>query len=451
MPKWKSITKPMPHQVECFHKIDEFGGTALIADDMGLGKSFESLLWVVQREQFPCVVICKATLKYNWQQEIRRHFGMTSLVLEGRQVRARLLRRQKFVILNFSILGAWLEALCELNPTTLILDECQGVANRKTDQYKFTYDLRWNCDNFLALSGTPLTNRPAELWPVLNMLRPDKWPSFTLYAARHCDPTFERGRLVYKGATNLHKLHRKLKKYVMIRRLKADVLHSLPSKTREVVPLPITRAAEYRKAEKQFLSWVGMTHGKSAMMKAKRSKSLSKSGYLRRLVIECKMNSIIDWIRNFLEETDEKLVLLGCHTEPINILCQAFPKIHVRVDGTITSHLKRQEAVKNFQTNKRIRLFIGNLIAAGEGLTLTKAQHLAFFELDWVPARHSQGEARVHRLTQEDRTFIYYLIAKGTIEERIAAMLTTKSDVLNSVLDDGTGETMEILDLLADT
>jgi len=299
------------------------------------------------------------------------------------------------------------------------------------------------------MSGTPLRNRPIELWPVLNMLRPDRYASYVKFGTKYCKAEVIRGKLEFRGAQNLDTLHRNLTRLCMFRRLKKDVLKDLPEYTRQIIPLPYEHKAEYKKAEKQFLSWVGQTYGKGAMLKAKKSQSLSKTGYLRRLIIKNKMKYVIDWIDDFLHESDEKLVLLGCHTEPIEQLCKRYAKVHVRVDGTVTSMKKRKLAVDKFQNDPNCRLFIGNIEAAGEGLTLTAASHLAFFEIDWVPARHAQGEARIHRISQDNHCFIYYLVAQGTVEERIVSVVEEKSGNLNQILDGGEGESIELLEQLA--
>lgn len=452
MVRWCSITKPMKHQKEGFREIERFNGTVLIGDEMGLGKSFTSLLWAIQKEKFPAVIICKASLKFNWEYEVRHHFGKTALVLEGRKVtkaKLRALKRAEIIILNFAILGAWVDHLCDLEPAVLILDECQGISNRKTDQYKFTHQLRWNCDHFLPMSGTPLRNRTIELWPVLNMLRPDKFPSFTRFGSKYAIPEYIRGRLVYKGSKNTDRLHRRLLKLCMFRRLKKDILTDLPEMQHNIVPLPYTNKAEYKKAEKNFLSWLGQSYGRGAMVKAKKSQSLTKTGYLRRFIIESKLPYVIEWINDFLEQSEEKLVLMGCHTSAIDKLCEHFGKICVRVDGTVPN-AKRKLAVQRFQNDPKCRLFIGNIDAAGEGLTLTKSSTVVFFELDWVPAKIAQGAARVHRISQSKVCQIYYLIAAGTIEERVMQTIESKSAVLNQVLDGGQGDEISVLDMLAD-
>lgn len=148
----KVKTKPLPHQREGVDLINKFDGDALLADEMGLGKSFTSLLWAVENEQWPVVIVCPAALKYNWQNEIRQHFGARSLVLEGRNTseQKHLIPNYKFIILNFQILEAWLPILRKLRPTTLILDECQSIANRKSQAYH----------NFGKHAADPTTSSP---------------------------------------------------------------------------------------------------------------------------------------------------------------------------------------------------------------------------------------------------------------------------------------------------
>lgn len=444
----KLKTKLLHHQVEGVEQIDFFEGDALVADEMGLGKSLTSLAWVLKNEAWPCVIICPASLKWNWQQEIKTHLGSRSLVLEGRKVdvQAQYIKQHKFIILNFQILAAWLPTLRKLRPITLILDECQSISNRTSQQYHNFAKLRKRCHNFLALSGTPLTGYPSQLWPVLNFLRPDIWPSFFPYAAEHCEPERVHNKMQYRGARNLPKLHKKAKKYCMIRRLKKDVL-DLPPKVRQVVPLPASNSSEYKQAEANFQKWMVKNKGLSAMVRARKSMSLAKSMHYRKLCIEAKMPAVMDWVDAFLEESDEKLIVMFCHTDPIVKMMAKYKKLAVRVDGHVTG-IKRQEAIKRFSGDEKARLFIGNIQAAGTGLTLTVAHHLALAEYPWTPAECRQVEDRICRITQTETGFIYYLTIKGSVEEKIAKLIDRKDDTSNIILDAGRNEKWGVSDLI---
>lgn len=246
----------------------------------------------------------------------------------------------------------------------------------------------------------------------------------------------------YNGSRNLDKLHKKAKKYCMIRRLKKDVLN-LPPKVREVVPLPISAGSEYTNAERDFKKWYRKNKGLSAFVKASKSLSIVKTNHYRQLCVEAKMDSILKWVENFLNESDEKLVLMFSHTEPIHQVMKKFGKIAVKINGEITG-VKRQAAVDKFKKDAKCRLAVCNTVAAGVGLTLTVAHHLAFCEFPWTPGAVKQAEDRIHRMTQTSTSFIYYLVARGSVEEKIAKLIAKKDDTLNAILDDGKNDRWQV-------
>ena len=211
----------------------------------------------------------------------------------------------------------------------------------------------------------------------------------------------------------------------MIRRLKKDVLKELPEKTRVIVPLNID-IKKYVQAEIDFIK----------LGEVKKAIQLVKLGYLKRLAAELKMKLVISWIDNFLGESDGKLIIFGIHKIIIKELQEHYSKISVVVDGSV-SHSKRQDAVKQFQENNETRLFIGNIQAAGTAITLTAADTVAFVELDWVPGNHTQAEDRAHRIGQKNNVTVYYLIAKGTIEEDLCKIIQKKAKIISSILDGG--------------
>jgi SWI/SNF-related matrix-associated actin-dependent regulator 1 of chromatin subfamily A len=331
----------------------------------------------------------------------------------------------------------------------VLVSNCQYIrAIKGVKRVKYFKELCQGVPHVLALSGTPLVNRPAELWNVINLLRPDVFDSWVDFAPRYCAPRLTRWGLVYDGAENLDELNQRLVSSCMIRRLKSEVLTDLPPKSRFVVPLPLEKPKEYQLAKTDFLKWLAQVNPKK-VKRAKRALALVKLNYLLQLAAKLKLNSVFEWIDNFLEDSVGKILLFCTHKNTLDLLVDRYKDQCVFIDGSV-SGTKRQLAVDQFQNNKKTRVFVGNVVAAGTGLTLTAASTVAFVELDWVPANMTQCEDRVHRIGQKNNVQIYYLVAHNTIEEKLCEILQDKQKVLDAVLDgkiDGSG-TLDVYDEL---
>jgi SWI/SNF-related matrix-associated actin-dependent regulator 1 of chromatin subfamily A len=445
------MTTPKPYQMEGALAIRNWGGRALLADEMGLGKSFQALYWAMKTTKArPIVIVCPASLKYNWEREAARHVGMLSTVLEGRKPpkRTRLSEAgHPIFIVNYQILKAWLPYLRRLAPKCVIIDECHHIKNRKSKQYKATALLCTGVKHVIAISGTPLTNRPAELWATLNLILPDKYDSFFSYAQEYCKPKRKPWGWDYSGARNLDKLHNELRKCCMIRRLKKDVMQDLPPKIRIPVSVGIKDPAQYRHASTDFLGWL-REKSPSAAARAKKAESMARVGYLLRLAARLKVPSVFAWIDEFLESQDGKLVVFSSNTPMIEALQRRYGRLAVTVNGKVKGR-DRMEACDRFQNLPSVRLFFGNTKAAGVGLTLTAAQVVLFVDFPWTPGDLVQGEDRIHRIGQNGQCMVYYLVARGTIEEHLIEVLQEKQDILEQILDGkGNGDDLDVFDAL---
>lgn len=429
------MTQLYDYQREGVQKIEFFKGRVLLADEMGLGKTLEALSWIRHHpKKKPIIVVCPASLKWMWLHQIHQHTSIRGEVLNGTKLsKNRLSKEYSILIINYEILQYWLDYLLELQPQILIIDECHYIKSRSAKRTKAVRILSKKIPHIIAISGTPLTNRPSELWTTLNIIQPKQFPSFFSYAFRYCKPSRRPWGWDFSRASNLDELHSILTETMMIRRLKKDVLKELPDKSRYVVPFEIDRRKEYDEAVSDFITWLTK---KSAIRakRARKAEQLVKLGYLKRLSAELKMKFVTEWIGNYLEENEGKLVLYGIHKSIIQFLYNRYKKISVVIDGSVKNK-KRMQAVNSFQKDKRIRLFIGNIQAAGVGITLTAADTLAFVELDWVPSNHIQAEDRIHRIGQKNAASIYYLVAKDTIEESLCLLIQKKQKILDSVLD----------------
>jgi len=431
------MTKPRlyGYQKRAVRTIIKHNGLALLADDMGLGKTWEALGYCKKcPEKRPIIVVCPANVKWIWEVEARHLLRIRGVVLSGQiPPKEKLISIQELYIINYEILQFWVPYLKKLQPQILIIDECHYIKSRGAKRTRAVGRLRKNIAHFLPISGTPMLSRPAELYSVLHMLWPQEFPSFQAFGHRYCKAQWRPWGWEYKGASNVKELHRKLKRLGMIRNLKKDVLKDLPDKTRSVIPVEIENRGEYREAETNFITW--LTKKSSAKAKrAARAQQLVQLGYLKRLAADLKMKMVMKWIEDFLEQSSGKLVLYAIHKKIIKQIHEKYPKISVVIDGS-TSHKNRKRAVKTFQHHSKIRLFIGNIRAAGVGITLTAAHTLAFVELDWVPGNHTQAEDRIHRIGQKNAAMIYYLVAKDTIEEKLCKIIQKKQRILSRVLD----------------
>jgi SWI/SNF-related matrix-associated actin-dependent regulator of chromatin subfamily A-like protein 1 len=234
----------------------------------------------------------------------------------------------------------------------------------------------------------------------------------------------------------------------MVRRLKKDVMPELPERIRTILPVDISNRAEYKHASRDFLGWLKTVMDEGTVRRAARAEWLVRGGYLKRLACEGKIKTIFELVNSFLEETNEKLLLFGLHKFMVKALREKFPHNSVVIDGSVVGK-KRQIAVDIFQSKPNIRLMIGNMKAAGEGVNLTAANNVDILELPFVPATVSQCLARAHRIGQQRTCFERFIIAKGTIEEKLCEVLQKRQDAFNEAFDGGKGEMLSIRDELS--
>lgn len=443
------MTKPYPYQKQATLKVEEFDGRALISAEMGLGKSLMSLLWAKWNPSArPIIVVCPASLKENWERECSKHFDMPSEILYGTKPKKGGFKTLcPVTVINYEILKPWMEYLRGLEPKLIIIDEAQAISNPSSLRSKQVKALCKDVPHVLALSGTPLMNRPIELFPILNLLRPDVYSNYRQFGNRYCGPKLTPWGLKYPGATNLGELNKRLKKDLMIRILKKDVLHQLPPKRMIVVPLEIHPRQEYDRAVKDFLRWLSEKSLAKAK-KAAKAEQMTKIIYIKKLIAELKLKSVIGWIDSFLRESDGKLIFFGIHKEFLNTLHKHYKQNSLLITGDVPPK-HRLEITDRFQIDNRIRLMFGNIKAAGVGLNMTAASAVAHGEFHWTPGAHAQATDRAHRIGQTRVVDVYWLVGRDTIDEKHCQIIQKKQRDLEAVLDGkGRGEAMDIFDLL---
>jgi len=314
-----------------------------------------------------------------------------------------------------------------------LVHNCHYIKNSSAIRTKSAKKLAKGIPHVIALTGTPIVNRPVEGFNIFQILDKNLFPNFWTYVHRYCGARHNGFGWDFSGATNKEELNQILTSTIMIRRRKADVLKDLPEKLYSFVPMELDNKKEYSTAELEFIEYLQQIKGKEAAEKAKKAEHLVKIEAMKQLAVKGKLKQAINWIKDFIED-GSKLVVFAVHKEVIDQLMKEFKEIAVKIDGS-TPIPERHKAVEAFQSDPNIKLFIGNIQAAGVGLTLTAASAVAFLELPWTPGELQQAEDRCHRIGQKNAVNIYYLLAENSVEYKLAKLLDKKKEVLSAVID----------------
>ena len=423
--------------------LERFEGSALLGDEQGLGKTIQAIAYLaIHPEIRPVLIVCPNTIKRNWYIEIFRWLKGEESNINVITSKDKTTGKEQIKIINYDILEKFRERLIADNYKLIIGDEIHRTKNIKTKRTKAFMEIHKNRESnkFIAISGTPVVNRPVEFYTVLKMLRPSLFPNWYKFVTRYCAPKYNGFGYDYTGNSNIEELNRMLVSQVMIRRLKKDVLKDLPEKTRSTVMLDsfgIAESEEYQQAKHDFSAWLNDNDKADKTVNI-----LAQIEVLKQISFRLKFEQVCEWIDDFLE-TDKKLVLFCIHHEAIDRLLGRY-SCAVSLDGR-TKESKRIEVINKFQSDPETKIFIGQLEAAGVGITLTAADSLGFLEFGWTPGGMEQAEDRIHRIGQKNAVIIYYFVAKDTIDEDIIDMLDQKRKVLSKVLDGKEVDEKEIL------
>jgi SWI/SNF-related matrix-associated actin-dependent regulator of chromatin subfamily A-like protein 1 len=420
---------------------------AFLADEQGLGKTIEALATLQADDAFPAVVVCPASLKLNWVREIERWLPLRSVhLLAGRGPAKEALPAADITVANYEILDARTPALAAARPRALVLDEshyCKNAAAKRT-QAVARLAASIPADGLvLALTGTPVMNRPPELISQLRILgRLADFGSGAQFGRR------------FRGPDAHLRLHWHLRARCFARRLKSEVLPQLPPKTRTVVPIELDNEPEYRLAEQDVIAWLrsrplDLRELDAKVAAALRAERLVRLGALKQLAARGKLHAALAWIHDFCS-SGERLVVFARHREVQRAVLERFPTaLHILGEDSPAARHAALEAFQAQSEGSSNQLIVCSIEVAGQGLTLTRASNVAFLELDWTPAKHDQAEDRCHRIGQADAVNAWYLLAAGTVDEKIAALLERKRAVIAAVTDGREQSEEAIVDALA--
>ncbi|MFM8312361.1 MAG: SNF2-related protein [Ilumatobacteraceae bacterium] len=398
---------------------------AILADDMGLGKTRTAI--VAAREQSPdgpFLVVCPATLKLNWEREIHMvEPGADVQVLAKESPRA----DARWTIVNYDRLGKFASELADLPFAVVVLDEAHYIKNRsaRTKHAMTLLAGDREPDGVYLLTGTPMTNRPRDLFQLLKAIGHPASRSFYKFARRYCGAYDNGFGLDSNGASNLDELSMVVAG-VMLRRAKSEAL-DLPEKVRSWVPVdvPVQRIKGYETRALDYLTANPAREGSTWFT------FLGLINKARHELALVKARATADFVTD-LVESGQKVVVFSGYTGVVDTMLERFGDQAVSLTGS-TSTTQRQAVVDRFQTDDSVRVFVGNIQAAGVGITLTAGTHVVFNDLDWVPANHWQAEDRIHRIGQTATAFVTYIYAPDTLDSFVAAMLEAKAEMVATV------------------
>lgn len=418
------------------------------------------------------LVVCPLSVAYNWKAEAEKWLvrNLSVAVASSKEF-----PDADIVVTHWGIVAKQAQQLRERDWDLVVLDEAHYAKNPKALRTQSLFGGRGKvvlrplqATRKMALTGTPIPNRPIEVYPLLRWLDPDEYRGSSNFAQRYCNAHYNGFGWDVSGASNLDELQERLRSSVMIRRLKNDVLTELPPKIRQVIALmpdsPVLHkvleqereaaaataavvekaqaAAELAKAEDEetYKAAVKALYEAQALAFTEMSKARHRTAV-------AKVPRVLDHVKDILSNEDQKVILFAHHRDVINSLREGLETDSGEWRGVETVSIMggdapedRQESVTRFQEDPNVRVFLGSIGAAREGITLTRANVVVFAEIDWVPGNLNQAESRAHRLGQRDSVTIQHLLLDGSIDARMIQTIVAKQEVLEKALDTDLGK-----------
>ena len=424
---------PLSHQKEAIQKLVE-NKKFILADDMGLGKTTSTIIAAIEANSKKVLIICPATLKINWKREIENYSDKSVYIAEGKNFSS----DADYVIINYDIIKNFHDPkkktdsqILNSNFDLVIVDEAHYIKNGSAQRTKLINDLVKKVDRLWLLSGTPMTSRPMDYFNLLSLVDSPVAKNWMAYAIRYCQGyQFNTGgRKIWNvtGSSNLEELRDRTSSTIL-RRLKEDVL-DLPDKIITPVYLRL-KSKNYEEVMGEYYDWYDKNPDDSKSLTVQFTK-LTK---IRQIIADEKISQTIELAENIIEQ-GKKVIIFCNFTDSLNKICDHFGKSAVKVDGSMTKP-SRQHSVDEFQDNEKIKVFVGNIKAAGVGITLTAAEAVIMNDLSFVPSDHAQAEDRAYRYGQKNNVLVYYPIFENTIEGIIYDILNNKKQVIATVMGD---------------
>jgi len=439
-----------PYQAAGIEYLTAHGG-GLLADGCGLGKTIQVLGFANVQDCKRILVVCPAILKENWIEEANswlvRDYNMYRVSpgvpfpkVEG---------ERWLLAINYANLKRYFEELSALQPDLFVADEAHKITNwakvekngveeeRGSDRAIYSYRLAEKAEYSIFVTGTPIVNKPKDLWPLIHHANPDYWSDWWSYGKRYCDGRETRWGWRFDGASHLDELQMRIRSTCMVRRAKAVALPHLPPKVRKIVPISTEGKREIEKLMgDEQASLKASTGGYEATIKrleAGEDIKFKDMAKMRKKLALAKVPYVLEFVDHLLESRDQ-VVIFGHHRQLLKKIEKHYGEEAVLLIGG-KAEATRTKLVKKFQRGEA-KVFIGSMKAAETGLNLQNCDTVVFAELDWVPSTLTQAEDRCHRDGQESSTvWVYHLLFNKSLDYHIAQTVLQKQAILESSID----------------
>lgn len=423
----------------------------LIADEMGLGKSLQALGCVSLGEHERVLIVCPSIVKHNWSNEIEKWLGgnTSSFIINGWSGD---IEQTRFNIINYDILHKRLDHLMAIDYDCIIFDEVHRIKNPKAAASMAAMEIAKGVDGIVALSGTPITNRPSEFFTALNMMMPATFSNYFTFAKKYCNARKTSFGWDFSGASNIDKsrdgvttpLNHILRDF-MLRRSMDDprIAGEMPDLVESIVAFDLPEEAQ-RAYKMEYNSWM------EEWVKQQANFGSSDAGFalnmmteLRHIAGRLKVDAAVKWATTYFEQNGKPLVIFAHHKDVIEKLYERLDDV-AKITGDTPAKL-REELIQDFQAGE-INFLICSTMAMREGVNLEHANTTLFVEREWVPAWEQQAAARVRRMTQEESTcHKVVLSANDTIDSMFDQVVAEKADLVDRILDGESGKTRDAI------
>lgn len=432
---------------------------------MGLGKTVQVIVALnCIPEAKRILIVCPASLKLNWRRELEKWLVRPRAILVADSKTFASLA-DGIVIVNYDVLHKHEEELRATEWDFLCCDEAHALKNPSARRTKMVFGAKATAKEKkngaadipgivaryrILLTGTPIANKPVELFPLISYLDPITWSNEWKFKQRYCGAHYNGFGWEFNGASHLDELQDKLRSTIMVRRLKKDVLTDLPPKRRQVIEFPATGAlAKIIAAESEASDDMDSIEAEVELAAASDDPNAYESAVkklqkgmqarfedmasIRMETGRAMVPLALEHLREVVEEVG-KVVVFGHHKEVLAAVKAEFGDAAVMIVGD-TPMAERQANADRFQKDPGCTVIIGSFGAMGVGWTLTAAAHLVTVEQDWVPGNVSQAEDRIHRIGQRGSVLIQHLVIEKSIGATIMKRMVAKQDVIDKALD----------------